>query len=62
MSLYLSFWSDLFSDDQLSGLVTMRSSTLSIVVLGVSALLSTHVLVLPITTGKKRDCAIKMGD
>lgn len=36
MSLYLAFWSDLFSDDQLSGLVTMRSSTLSIVVLGVS--------------------------
>ncbi|KAJ8543446.1 hypothetical protein K7X08_005969 [Anisodus acutangulus] len=37
MSLYLAFWSDLFSDDQLSGLVTMRSSTLSTFVLGVSA-------------------------
>ncbi|CAN4110103.1 unnamed protein product [Withania somnifera] len=35
MSLYLVFWSDLFSDNQLSGLVTMRSSTLSTFVLGV---------------------------
>lgn len=36
MSLYLAFCSDLFSDDQLSGLVIMRSSTLSTSVLGVS--------------------------
>ncbi|XP_015080716.1 transmembrane protein 56-like [Solanum pennellii] len=36
MSLYLAFWSDLFSDDQLSGLVIMRSSTLSTSILGVS--------------------------
>ncbi|KAL3332582.1 hypothetical protein AABB24_032919 [Solanum stoloniferum] len=36
MSLCLAFWSDLFSDDQLSGLVIMRSSTLSTSVLGVS--------------------------
>ncbi|KAF3668244.1 putative xyloglucan galactosyltransferase KATAMARI1 -like protein [Capsicum annuum] len=36
MSLYLAFWSDLFSDNQLSGPVIMRSSTLSTFVLGVS--------------------------
>ncbi|XP_047249656.1 TLC domain-containing protein 4-B [Capsicum annuum] len=36
MSLYLAFWSDLLSDNQLSGLVIMRSSTVSTFVLGVS--------------------------
>lgn len=36
MSLYIAFWSDLFSGDQLSGLITFRNSTLSTCVLGVS--------------------------
>ncbi|GKV44263.1 hypothetical protein SLEP1_g51460 [Rubroshorea leprosula] len=36
MSLYLIFWSDLFSDQQLAGLVTFRSSLLSTFGLGVS--------------------------
>ncbi|KAJ6417898.1 hypothetical protein OIU84_001308 [Salix udensis] len=36
MSLYFVFWSDLFSDQQHTGLVTLRSSQLSIVGLGVS--------------------------
>nr|GMC88331.1 transmembrane protein 56-like [Ipomoea batatas] len=35
MALHIAFWSDLFSD-QLSGLITFRSSTLSTCVLGVS--------------------------
>ncbi|XP_011001306.1 PREDICTED: transmembrane protein 56-like isoform X2 [Populus euphratica] len=36
MSLYFVFWSDLFSDQRHTGLVTLRSSQLSIVGLGVS--------------------------
>ncbi|PRQ29964.1 putative TRAM/LAG1/CLN8 domain-containing protein [Rosa chinensis] len=36
LSLYLVFWSDLFSDQQLAGLVTFRSSPLSVFGLGVS--------------------------
>ncbi|KAF8390927.1 hypothetical protein HHK36_023227 [Tetracentron sinense] len=36
MSLYLVFWSDLFSDHQLAGLVTFRSSPLSTFSLGIS--------------------------
>ncbi|KAF9671847.1 hypothetical protein SADUNF_Sadunf12G0091700 [Salix dunnii] len=36
MSMYFVFWSDLFSDQQHTGLVTLRSSQLSIVGLGVS--------------------------
>lgn len=36
MSLYFVFWSDLFSDQQTSGLVTFRSSPLSTFALGVS--------------------------
>lgn len=36
MSLYFVFWSDLYSDDQLAGLVTLESSPLSTFVLGVS--------------------------
>lgn len=36
MSLYFVFWSDLYSDDQLAGLVTLQSSPLSTFVLGVS--------------------------
>ncbi|KAM6573360.1 hypothetical protein CsatA_017440 [Cannabis sativa] len=36
MSLYLVFWSDLYSDDQLAGPVTFKSSPLSTFVLGVS--------------------------
>ncbi|KAJ6410583.1 hypothetical protein OIU84_007348 [Salix udensis] len=36
MSLYFVFWSDLFSDQQHTGIVTLRSSQLSIVGLGVS--------------------------
>ncbi|KAK8581075.1 hypothetical protein V6N13_144118 [Hibiscus sabdariffa] len=36
MSLYFVFWSDLFSDPQLSGLIVFRSSTLSTSGLGVS--------------------------
>ncbi|KAG5234375.1 TLC domain-containing protein [Salix suchowensis] len=36
MSLYFVFWSDLFSDQKHTGLVTLRSSQLSIVGLGVS--------------------------
>ncbi|GLT59128.1 hypothetical protein SLA2020_319650 [Shorea laevis] len=36
MSLYLIFWSDLFSDQQLAGFVTFRSSLLSTFGLGVS--------------------------
>ncbi|GLT53066.1 hypothetical protein SLA2020_263620 [Shorea laevis] len=36
MSLYFVFWSDLFSDPQLSGIVTFRSSPLSVFALGVS--------------------------
>ncbi|KAL5577672.1 hypothetical protein UlMin_019371 [Ulmus minor] len=35
-SLYLVFWSDLFSDQQLAGIVTFRSSPLSTFALGVS--------------------------
>jgi hypothetical protein len=35
MSLYFVFWSDLFSDQQLSGIVTFRSSPLSVFALGV---------------------------
>ncbi|KAJ4728975.1 Transmembrane protein 56-B [Melia azedarach] len=36
MSLYFVFWSDLFSDDRLAGLITFRSSFLSTFTLGVS--------------------------
>ncbi|XP_015880620.2 uncharacterized protein LOC107416620 isoform X2 [Ziziphus jujuba] len=36
LSLYFVFWSDLFSDYQLGGLVTLRTSPLSTFVLGVS--------------------------
>ncbi|KAG6747330.1 hypothetical protein POTOM_049728 [Populus tomentosa] len=36
MSLYFVFWSDLFSDHQHTGIVTLRSSQFSIVGLGVS--------------------------
>nr|XP_011460458.1 PREDICTED: probable aspartic protease At2g35615 isoform X1 [Fragaria vesca subsp. vesca] len=36
LSLYFVFWSDLFSDQQLAGLVTFRSSSLSVFGLGVS--------------------------
>ncbi|KAL6197013.1 hypothetical protein ACLB2K_032626 [Fragaria x ananassa] len=36
LSLYFVFWSDLFSDQQLAGLVTFRSSPLSVFGLGVS--------------------------
>ncbi|KAA8537108.1 hypothetical protein F0562_029586 [Nyssa sinensis] len=36
MSLYFVFWSDLFSDHRLAGLVTFRSSPLSTFTLGVS--------------------------
>ncbi|PON52081.1 TRAM/LAG1/CLN8 domain containing protein [Parasponia andersonii] len=36
MSLYFVFWSDLYSDDLLAGLVTLQSSPLSTFVLGVS--------------------------
>lgn len=36
MSLYFVFWSDLYSDHQFAGLVTLRSSQLSTFVLGVS--------------------------
>ncbi|GLT59940.1 hypothetical protein SLA2020_327330 [Shorea laevis] len=36
MSLYLIFWSDLYSDQQLAGLVTFRSSPLSTFGLGIS--------------------------
>ncbi|XP_062105700.1 uncharacterized protein LOC133817253 [Humulus lupulus] len=36
MSLYLVFWSDLYSDDQLTGPVTLQSSPVSTFVLGVS--------------------------
>ncbi|KAI5670979.1 hypothetical protein M9H77_11343 [Catharanthus roseus] len=36
LSLYFVFWSDLFSDDQLAGLITHRHSTLSTFSLGVS--------------------------
>ncbi|XP_062160345.1 uncharacterized protein LOC133867609 isoform X2 [Alnus glutinosa] len=36
VSLYFVFWSDLFSDQQLSGIVTFRSSPLSVFALGVS--------------------------
>ncbi|XP_050368351.1 uncharacterized protein LOC126786549 [Argentina anserina] len=36
LSLYLVFWSDLFSDQKLAGLVTFRSSPLSVFGLGVS--------------------------
>ncbi|CAH9130526.1 unnamed protein product [Cuscuta epithymum] len=36
MSLYIVFWSNVFSDYQLSGLITSRNSTLSTCVLGVS--------------------------
>ncbi|KAG2689668.1 hypothetical protein I3760_09G149200 [Carya illinoinensis] len=35
-SLYFVFWSDLFSDHQLAGIVTFRSSPLSVFALGVS--------------------------
>ncbi|XP_062160346.1 uncharacterized protein LOC133867609 isoform X3 [Alnus glutinosa] len=35
VSLYFVFWSDLFSDQQLSGIVTFRSSPLSVFALGV---------------------------
>lgn len=35
MSLYFVFWSDLFSDQQLSGIVTFQSSPLSVFALGV---------------------------
>jgi hypothetical protein len=35
MSLYFVFWSDLFSDQQHSGIVTFRSSPLSVFALGV---------------------------
>jgi hypothetical protein len=40
MSLYFVFWSDLFSDQRHTGLVTLRSSQLSIVGLGVSSFFS----------------------
>ncbi|KAL0354274.1 UNVERIFIED_CONTAM: hypothetical protein Sangu_1008700 [Sesamum angustifolium] len=36
MSLYLLFWSDLYSDDLLRGPITLRSSKLSVFALGVS--------------------------
>ncbi|KAF3445018.1 hypothetical protein FNV43_RR14711 [Rhamnella rubrinervis] len=36
LSLYLVFWSDLFSDHRLAGLVTLRTSPLSTFALGVS--------------------------
>ncbi|KAL0400218.1 UNVERIFIED_CONTAM: hypothetical protein Sradi_2365100 [Sesamum radiatum] len=36
VSLYLLFWSDLYSDDLLRGPITLRSSTLSVFALGVS--------------------------
>lgn len=36
MSLFLVFWSDLFSDDRLYGTITLRSSSLSTFALGVS--------------------------
>lgn len=35
MSLYLVFWSDLYSDDRLAGPVTLRNSPMSTFVLGV---------------------------
>lgn len=40
MSLYFVFWSDLFSDHQHTGIVTLRSSQFSIVGLGVSSFLA----------------------
>uniref|UniRef100_A0A2P2K8S7 TLC domain-containing protein n=1 Tax=Rhizophora mucronata TaxID=61149 RepID=A0A2P2K8S7_RHIMU len=43
MSLYFVFWSDLFSDWRLAGFVTLRSSSLSMFGLGVSA----HLWLLP---------------
>ncbi|GAB2281157.1 hypothetical protein Dimus_015761 [Dionaea muscipula] len=36
MSLYFVFWSDLFADDRLAGIVTFRSSAISTFALGVS--------------------------
>ncbi|XP_062160343.1 uncharacterized protein LOC133867609 isoform X1 [Alnus glutinosa] len=39
VSLYFVFWSDLFSDQQLSGIVTFRSSPLSVFALGILVVL-----------------------
>ena len=36
ISLYFVFWSDLFSDQQFAGIVTYRSSPLSVFTMGVS--------------------------
>lgn len=40
MSLYFVFWSELYSDRQLSSLITLRHSMLSTFSLGVSFLIS----------------------
>lgn len=58
ISLYFVFWSDLFSDQRVAGLVTFRSSPLSVFALGVS--LFTNEFIFIINNWKIHSCGLCM--